>query len=197
MLHTAHPAKLCMHASGVPDVLPRNARNTALPPACPLTLHPPPARCPRPALQLCTQRYTPPHGNYGQLWPFVMCQAGSFRDVGRAPLFERCLKHAGYGGTPQQAQIESCLGSSEADGLLAASAAHTAKRGVTKSCTVHIAGAQRCIMDMGQWYDCPGGSEADDFVRSVCEAYHQGTGTWPEQECGAAPLPDTGAPLQA
>lgn len=136
-------------------------------------------------LQLCTQRYTPSQSNYAHFWPFIMCLSDKFRIVGRPQLFSHCLRAAGYESTPALAMIESCATSSEGEGLLAASMTHTKKRGVSKSCTIHINGLQRCIMDSGQWYDCPGGSEAEDFQRSICEAYHTITGIWPEQECGA------------
>uniref|UniRef100_A0A1D1XDI1 Thioredoxin n=1 Tax=Anthurium amnicola TaxID=1678845 RepID=A0A1D1XDI1_9ARAE len=65
--------------------------------------------------------------------------------------------------------IEQCV-RTQGRQLLIESIRKTNAKGVTKSCTIHLNGKQRCIKD-GDWYDCPGGHEVQDFVRDIRNAY--------------------------
>jgi hypothetical protein len=139
-----------------------------------------------PYAQLCAARYTHRHASYNYLWPFVRCQDNSFSAIGSAALFADCLTKAQY-DDDAKSKISTCATSSEGEGLLHASAALSKKRGVSKSCTVHVNGVHRCVMDGNKWYDCPGGSEVEDFVATLCAEYHRMSGAWPIDVCGEAP----------
>jgi hypothetical protein len=47
----------------------------------------------------------------------------------------------------------------------------TAAAGIKTSCTLQVEGKTVCVRDGGKWKQCPGGSEAEDFHRTICEAY--------------------------
>ena len=69
-------------------------------------------------------------------------------------------------------RLNACM-SEEGTGLdlLESSVQRSEAAGVTKSCTVRVAGNIWCIRDGGVWKDCPGGSSVDDLVKGVEKQY--------------------------
>ncbi|KAG2436949.1 hypothetical protein HXX76_006465 [Chlamydomonas incerta] len=119
-------------------------------------------------------------------WDFIMCQNKSPADIGTEELAERCLQEAGF--TERRANLtRACWNGPEAGPILRNSAAEALRRKAYKSATIFIGGAYRCTHDDAKWYDCPGGSEVEDFVATVCSTYFRYTSKWPEEICGPQP----------
>ena len=68
--------------------------------------------------------------------------------------------------------LNACM-SEEGKGLdlLESSVQRSEKAGVTKSCTVRVAGEIWCIRDGAEWKNCPNGSGVEDLVKAVDERY--------------------------
>ncbi|KAG2425860.1 hypothetical protein HYH02_014924 [Chlamydomonas schloesseri] len=120
------------------------------------------------------------------VWDFVMCQNQSPADIGTPELADKCLHDALFNVFKANLTRE-CWNGPEAGHLLRGSAAEALGRKATKSATIYIGGAYRCTHDNAEWYDCPGGSEVDDFVATVCQVYFRYTSKWPEEICGPRP----------
>ncbi|KAF8058103.1 hypothetical protein HT031_005763 [Scenedesmus sp. PABB004] len=123
--------------------------------------------------QLCLQRYVPPAQNGAWFVPALKCHMGG--DVANTTHLAACMAEVGM-PADLQAKAAACAAGSEGVDLQVKSAQEVKARGVVKSCTVFIAGAKRCVRDGGTWYDCPGGSAADDFVRAICDAHKAASG---------------------
>ncbi|KAG2498027.1 hypothetical protein HYH03_003788 [Edaphochlamys debaryana] len=161
-----------------------------------------PAECAGDAQQLCAAAYGRTDGAPGEPadpyalgWRFLQCQNDDFASVGDVQLAEKCLEVAGFNST-QAAGAIGCWAGKEGDRLLYASASEASWRRVAKSCTIYVDRLYRCTHDGATWYDCPGGSEVDDFVATVCAAYADAGGDWPQDLCGPAPDPETRAHLR-
>lgn len=149
-----------------------------------------PMECAGDEQQLCTQLYQPAGGaKFGDasFWDLIMCQNRNFSLVGSVDQADACLDKIGV-PAPAAAKIKTCYSGWMGQGLLRKSGTAAAKLGIVKSCTVYIANEYRCTHDNGTWYDCPGGSEVDDFVATICSQYWQLTGVWPDV-CGAQEPP--------
>ncbi|EFJ39347.1 hypothetical protein VOLCADRAFT_108673 [Volvox carteri f. nagariensis] len=144
-----------------------------------------PIECAGDVQQLCAQRYggqDPADGsNFG--WSFLMCQNQRFNDVGSPELAATCLKTSLFPNHIAD-KVRSCWSGEEGAQLLQVSAAEARRRGAQRSCTIFVGGTYRCTHDGAQWYDCPGGPEVSDFVRTVCEEYKRLSGVWRSDICG-------------
>ncbi|KIY98459.1 hypothetical protein MNEG_9504 [Monoraphidium neglectum] len=126
-------------------------------------------------VQLCVGRHTPPDHNFDWFYRFLTCSWDSGLPVSSPELVTTCLDKVGASDAARTA-VQRCIAGPQGRGLLYASAAVVARRGVVHSCTVAVDKRQRCVRDGGEWYDCPGGSDVADFERSICDAYKKRTG---------------------
>lgn len=111
--------------------------------------------------QLCAQHYYPE-----SIFDLVLCQN---QDILSIPYnFGECAKKSGI---QVEGSLSECINGTMGKSLLSRSILITEHAVVTKSCTVMIGFQKRCVRDGQRWYDCIGGSEADDFVRTICDAY--------------------------
>ncbi|KAI9008687.1 hypothetical protein DFJ74DRAFT_364321 [Hyaloraphidium curvatum] len=126
--------------------------------------------------QLCAYhlfKQSPPAGSSPNDWfKFVTCQSAKYYEIPSADLLATCAARIGL----DPAEITKCADSDLGKELLFASGEATRAAGAKKSCTVHVAGKMRCLVDGGQWQDCEGGHEPADFVRTICEEYERGGG---------------------
>jgi hypothetical protein len=125
--------------------------------------------------QLCARRQAEDTamGRHQKDWyKFVACHTGDFTSIPDPKLVEKCAKEAGMDAE----DIIKCASSKLGEELLLASAEKTKASGAKKSCTIHVSGKQRCIVDGGQWQDCDGGHEVKDFVATICEEYEKNGG---------------------
>ncbi|KAG2437490.1 hypothetical protein HXX76_006139 [Chlamydomonas incerta] len=142
--------------------------------------------------QLCAAKYSgqgpaePDVEPWTRGWRFIMCQNQEYADIGKAALAEKCFQDAGFTATGASL-ARGCWSGPEVRSMLRNSARQAEKLKASVSATVFIDGEYRCTRNGGQWVDCPGGSEADDFVLSVCEAYRRISYVWPEDICGPQP----------
>ncbi|KAF9336975.1 hypothetical protein BGZ91_009727 [Linnemannia elongata] len=67
-------------------------------------------------------------------------------------------------------KVDECSNGQRGFELLIRSVQNTIDNGVGTSCTVFIDNKKRCVVDGGEWRECPGGSTIADFVRSIKEA---------------------------
>ncbi|OAQ31629.1 hypothetical protein K457DRAFT_30462 [Linnemannia elongata AG-77] len=67
-------------------------------------------------------------------------------------------------------KVDECSEGQRGFELLIRSVQNTIDNGVGTSCTVFIDNKKRCVVDGGEWRECPGGSTIADFVRSIKEA---------------------------
>jgi hypothetical protein len=98
---------------------------------------------------------------------FTMCLSLSYEAIPDKDLVEYCASEHGI----DIGKINDCMSSDDgkAMALLRDSAQHSIDAGVVYSCTVRLQDKIRCIMDDGQWKDCPGGSDVKDLVNEIKE----------------------------
>jgi len=125
--------------------------------------------------QLCLAKYAP---STSQWWDFVQCQNAHGRFVVGLPevAFE-CADKVGVDwdltkGLPECAGTDA-LGGREGIHLLRESVEATKEIGITKSCSILINGNLKCVVDGGEWKECPDGHAPQDFVRQIEEEYQK------------------------
>ncbi|KAG2438225.1 hypothetical protein HYH02_010926 [Chlamydomonas schloesseri] len=150
--------------------------------------------CAGDAQQLCAQywsRQAPAEAGldpWTRAWDFIKCQNREYEDVGKFALADKCLDESGFTG--KRANLtKTCWSGPDVVPLLRNSAREAVRRRASVSATVFVNGEYRCTRDDGQWLDCPGGSEVDDFVYTVCDTYRHWGRQWPEAVCGPEPNP--------
>lgn len=118
-------------------------------------------------IELCAAHLYPDSKTY---LGFTMCMLRQYDDVPKQTLVEDCaLEHS-----ISMALLNMCIDWDDgqyATEMLRASFNHTAKAGVTKSCTVRLNDEVRCIRDDGEWKSCEGGSKAQDLVADINKLY--------------------------
>ncbi|KAG2438226.1 hypothetical protein HYH02_010927 [Chlamydomonas schloesseri] len=119
-------------------------------------------------------------------WRFIMCQNKQYTDIGKEALAESCFQEVGFTATGASL-ARACWSGPEVRSMLRNSARQAEKLRASVSATIFVDGQYRCTRNGGQWADCPGGGEADDFVLTVCEAYRRVSYVWPEDICGPQP----------
>ena len=126
-----------------------------------------PEECLGNMIELCTAHLYPDPKTY---LGFTMCLTRQYDDVPKQSLVEDCaLEHS-----ISMDALNRCTDKDEgrfATEMLRSSFNHTAKAGVTKSCTVRLDDEIRCIRDDGEWKECEGGSSAKDLVADVLKLY--------------------------
>ena len=127
-------------------------------------MHGPP-ECLGNMILLCAQKlYPEPVRSLG----YANCVISSYKRIPERQLVESCALEHGL----DFSKINSCISDEgEGVGLLRESVMRTEAAGVTKSCTVRVNGKSRCIMDGGEWKDCPMGHEWGDLVDEVNKIY--------------------------
>ncbi|MEW5301878.1 MAG: hypothetical protein WDW36_004706 [Sanguina aurantia] len=138
-----------------------------------------PSECQGNVQQLCMGRYAT---SDSQLLDFVECQNADFRDVGEASLAASCAREVGVTKEVMK-DLKTCWSGYEGEGLLRGSMSYSSEQGVETSCTMFIAGESRCIVDGGDWSECDGGHETEDFVASICDAATAAADGVVPQEC--------------
>lgn len=132
--------------------------------------------------QLCLQHHLPAADNR-KFFQALLCHSkGHVNDVTH---LQTCMKEVGVDASAQ-AEVLKCIDSTLGTSLQVKSAKQVKANSVVKSCTVYIDGVKRCIRDGGRWYDCPGGSETQDFINSICDAHKTKAGGKAAAECAAA-----------
>ncbi|KAG1671369.1 hypothetical protein FOA52_002979 [Chlamydomonas sp. UWO 241] len=143
-----------------------------------------PIECAGNVQQLCVQMHAP-----AALWPFVRCQDASPQDIGEPPLAKKCLDEvAALVSDKESYNCMSCFKDGEGASLLAASGRKTRDLGVRWSCTVWVAGSDKCAdASGGPWRTCESGTSTEDYVATVCtRAAEASGGRWP---AGCPPKP--------
>lgn len=79
---------------------------------------------------------------------------------------------------PARAAMDACLNPPNLR-LVSDSARRAAGRGMHRSCTVAIEGAEVCRRDGGRWWGCAGDTDARDFAGALCSAYAAKYGATP------------------
>lgn len=131
--------------------------------------------------QLCLQHHLPAADNR-LFYKALLCHAGGA--VSSVPHLTTCMTSAGV-SPGVQAEVLKCIDGTLGQQLQAKSAKKVVTNSVKKSCTMFVDGKKRCIRDGGRFYDCPGGSTTQDFIKTICDAHTAKTGkTAPE--CQAA-----------
>lgn len=139
------------------------------------------AECDGNRQQLCLQHHLPAAENK-KFFQALLCHSqGAVNNINH---LQTCMTTAGI-ASAVQADVLKCVDGTLGATLQVASAKQVAENAVQKSCTVFVDGVKRCIRDGGSWYDCPGGSTTQDFIKSICEAYKSKAGK-PATECAAA-----------
>lgn len=106
---------------------------------------------------------------------FSNCLLGNYTRIGQEDYVRDCAKKGLRGARFEQVnKCASDLGENGGFNLLVKSVERTEAAGVKTSCTVRVEGKTVCVRDGGVWKDCPDGSEVDDLVRLVREAYKKG-----------------------
>ncbi|KAF0373748.1 gamma interferon inducible lysosomal thiol reductase [Gigaspora margarita] len=113
--------------------------------------------------QLCFRFFYPDQTTF---FNFLLCLNRYIPKIGSRDWAMQCSKEVGVDYTP----VDKCANSNHGRNLFIKSVGITNSYGVTKSCTIYMKGKLRCIKD-DSWYDCPGGHEVNDFVRSIQDAY--------------------------
>ncbi|KAF9960650.1 hypothetical protein BGZ72_006381 [Mortierella alpina] len=117
--------------------------------------------------QLCFRKFFPDH----KTWFSFVVQMNSRRptQIGNKA-YAREIGEEIVGKSDLLDRVEECAGGQEGLDLLIASAKNTEGQGVQSSCTVFINNKKRCVIDGGEWRECPGGSTVPDFVKSIEDA---------------------------
>lgn len=139
------------------------------------------AECDGNKQQLCLQHHLPAADNRKFVAALLCHSNGMVNDVQH---LQKCMTDAGI-GADVQADVLKCIDGTLGATLQVASAKQVKDNAVRKSCTVFVDGVKRCIRDGGRFYDCPGGSETQDFITSMCDAYTAKAGK-ASAECEAA-----------
>lgn len=122
------------------------------------------AECEGNMQQLCARHVQEKAGNLQRWWDFVLCQ-----DENRSAIpgnAEACARRVGIDFT----QIQKCIDTGIGATLFEASLKYTQALGIRACCTVYIEHKLRCVHDK-TWKQCTGGSKAEDFAHTVCDAY--------------------------
>ncbi|CAG8573925.1 4741_t:CDS:2, partial [Gigaspora rosea] len=136
--------------------------------------------------QLCFRYFYPDQATF---FNFLLCLNRYIPKIGSRDWAMQCSKEMGVDYTP----VDKCANSNHGRSLFIKSVGITNSYGVTKSCTIYIKGKLRCIKD-DYWYDCPGGHEVNDFVRSIqdtiCDECNYGSYQGRCVICGAPGVSD-------
>ncbi|WIA36172.1 hypothetical protein OEZ86_007516 [Tetradesmus obliquus] len=120
---------------------------------------------------LCVQQYTRVPQRYNWLYKFVMCcNSKDMYCIGDLETATTCLKEAKIPDVAAT-KIMSCIADPGKDEMLQRDLRNTAALGVQKSCTIKVEGKYICLRDGGQWKDCPGGTNPEDFKAIFCAAF--------------------------
>ncbi|KAJ3194256.1 hypothetical protein HK101_003142 [Irineochytrium annulatum] len=132
-------------------------------------------------LELCTRKVYPDTNKWLN---FTRCLNKKYWDIPDEGMTEDCA-HENLGGPDALVDVTECMEGDAKIGqkLFLKSVKEAERLGVKKSCTIFINDEQRCIRDGGKWYDCPGGSSTEDFVKSICEAYQFAEGEDKPEVC--------------
>jgi hypothetical protein len=141
-----------------------------------------PRECVGNKLQACVQAHLPADKNIAWYLDILKCQGQG--DVTEMKELNTCMTASGVPAGVQD-KVAACAAGAEGDQLLLQSAKVVKERDVKKSCTVYIAGKRRCIRDGGTWYDCPEGNTAGAFIKQICDAHKESSGSV-APECAAA-----------
>ncbi|KAF9434682.1 hypothetical protein BGZ76_007630, partial [Entomortierella beljakovae] len=132
-----------------------------------------PLECAGNTQQLCFKEYFPDH----KVWiPFVVTmnslEPHRIGELQYAKEVAEKILSEGLGSIDNHLldKVSSCADSQEGFNLLVNSVQNTIDHGVTTSCTVFIDNRKRCVVDGGEWRECPEGSSVADFIRSITEA---------------------------
>ncbi|KAJ1568393.1 hypothetical protein HK405_002434 [Cladochytrium tenue] len=116
--------------------------------------------------QLCVRHVYPDP----RIWlAFVACQN---KDIGRIPsrdFLEACAAEAGVSDIKRS--LMPCIDGPTGVSLLKSSINTKLHAKAVKSCTIYVDYSIRCIRDGRRWYDCPGGSSAEELTKSICDLY--------------------------
>uniref|UniRef100_A0A383VFM5 Gamma interferon inducible lysosomal thiol reductase n=1 Tax=Tetradesmus obliquus TaxID=3088 RepID=A0A383VFM5_TETOB len=133
-------------------------------------------------LQMCLQAHLPADKNIAWYLDILKCQSQG--DVTKIEELKTCMTASGVAADVQD-RVAACAAGELGDQLLLQSAKVVKERDVHKSCTVYIAGKRRCIRDGGIWYKCPEGNSAGAFIKQICDAHKESSGSV-SPECKAA-----------
>lgn len=127
-------------------------------------MHDPP-ECLGNIIQLCAAHIYPDPKIY---LGFSTCMTKEYRRVPDRDLVEGCANEHGI----EFNLLNQCI-SDEGKGAeyLRSSIQRSKDNNVTKSCTVRLNGAVRCIRDGGSWYECSAGSNVEDLVSDINALY--------------------------
>jgi hypothetical protein len=100
---------------------------------------------------------------------FTMCLSESYSHIPERSLIQECALEHGVDFHKLNECAEQDEGSRGMD-LLRMSVARSQQAGAKFSCTVRLEDEVRCIMDGGEWKDCPNGSTVNDLVRDIRKA---------------------------
>jgi hypothetical protein len=119
-------------------------------------------------MQLCVRDIFP---DVSKWFSFVQCQNRDITQIPSSNQGEQCAKESGL-ESEWTRKIKDCIEGQRGIELLRKSTWISEKHAkVTKSCTLYINSEKRCVRDGGRWYDCPGGNEDVDLVKSICSIY--------------------------
>ncbi|KAF9987996.1 hypothetical protein BGZ75_010190 [Mortierella antarctica] len=126
-----------------------------------------PLECAGNKQQLCFKKFFPAH----ETWFSFVLKMNSHRPsrIGEED-YAREIGEMIVGNSALLDKVGECARGEEGLDLLIASVENTKRQGAKASCTVFIDNKKRCVIDGGVWRECPGGSTAPDFVRSIEEA---------------------------
>jgi hypothetical protein len=126
-----------------------------------------PEECLGNIIQLCAADVYPEPKMY---LGFTNCMTSDYKDIPKRDLVEACALEYGI----DFGKLNGCI-SEEGKGidLLRHSVERSRALGVTKSCTIRLAGELRCIRDGGKWFDCEDGSEVKDLIADIQKLYKE------------------------
>lgn len=102
-----------------------------------------------------------------KVWDFVQCQNyDGVPSIGKVGLARQCLSTI-RGPRWEEDGVRECAEGSLGRKLLRRSVEESKRRQITKSATIQLDGKTICIRDGGEWQDCPGGHETNDFLREI------------------------------